>query len=231
MTIYFSLYKNNLSNEANQYRAVVQPTGTVTLDGVIDRMLMHQSTVTRPDILAVLDNYYTAVQGLLLEGFNVVTPGANYRASVKGSFDGQSDSFSPSRNAVEVTINPGLKLRRAIRERASVQKQEANERRPNLVDYLDLNSGELNSLVTPGGMGQVVGYRLKFDPADPTQGLFFIGDSGDTRVDIVGKNTAVELMFLVPASLIPGNYTLELRTTMGNHTIRTGTLAASLTVA
>jgi hypothetical protein len=76
-----------------------------------------------------------------------------------------------------------------------------------------------------------VGYRLKFDPADPTQGLFFIGDSGDTRVDIVGKNTAVELMFLVPASLIPGNYTLELRTTMGNHTIRTGTLAASLTVA
>ena len=165
MTIYFSLYKNNLSNEANQYRAVVQPTGTVTLDGVIDRMLMHQSTITRPDILAVLDNYYTAIEGLLLEGFNVVTPGVNYRASVKGGFNGQNDSFSPSRNAVEATISPGLKLRRAIRERASVQKQEANERRPNLADYLDVNSGELNNLITPGGMGQVVGYRLKFDPA------------------------------------------------------------------
>jgi hypothetical protein len=166
-----------------------------------------------------------------LEGFNVVTPGVNYRASVKGGFNGQSDSFSPSRNAVEATLSPGLKLRRAIRERASVQKQEANERRPNLVDYLDVNSGELNNLITPGGMGQVVGYRLKFDPADPAQGLFFNGERDSTRVDLVGKNSAVELMFLVPASLIRGNYTLELRTTMGNHTIRTGTLAATLTVA
>ncbi|MCL4302835.1 MAG: DUF4469 domain-containing protein [Anaerolineae bacterium] len=231
MSVNFSLCKSNFSAEANQYRAVVQPAGTVNLDGVIDRMLIQHSTITRADILAVLDNYYTAIEGLLLDGFNIVTPGANYRTSVKGSFNGQGDGFTPGRNTVEATLSPGLQLRRAIEKRANVQKQEANERRPKLLDYLDLNSGELNSLVTPGGMGQVIGYRLKFDPADPEQGIFFIvADNKATRVSVVGKNTAAELMFLVPATLVPGDYSLELRTTMGNHVIRTGTLAATLTV-
>lgn len=232
MTISFSLYKNNLSTEANQYRAVVQPSGTINLDGVIERMLLQHSTVTHADILAVLKNYQMAVESLLLEGYNIVTPTANYRTSIKGSFNGQSDGYTSGRNTIEATLSPGLQLRRAVQERASAQKQEANERRPKLLDYLDLNSGELNSIVTRGGMGQVVGYRLKFDPTDPTQGLFFIAaDNSATRVSVVGKNSAVELMFMVPAGLTPGDYSLELRTTMGNGVLRTGTLAATLTVS
>jgi hypothetical protein len=72
---------------------------------------------------------------------------------------------------------------------------------------------------------------LGFDPADPEQGIFFLAaDNGATRVSIVGKNTAAELMFLVPATLVPGDYSLELRTTMGNHVIRTGRLATTLAV-
>jgi hypothetical protein len=194
-------------------------------------MLLQHSTITHADILAVLKNYQMAIESLLLEGYNIVTPTANYRVSVKGSFNGQSDGFNPARNAIEATLSPGLQLRRTVQERASAQKQEANERRPKLLDYLDLNSSELNSRVTPGGMGQIVGYRLKFDPTQSAQGLFFIAADGSaTQVSVVGKNTAAELMFLVPAGLTPGDYSLELRTTMGNHVIRTGTLAATLTV-
>lgn len=89
-------------------------------------------------------------------------------------------------------------------QQAQVEKQEGGERLPRPLDYTDLNSGELNSQATPGGMAQVTGYRLKFDPADTSQGIFFVNGSA-TRVSIVGKNNPSELMFLVPASLAPGD--------------------------
>lgn len=79
-------------------------------------------------------------------------------------------------------------------------------------------------------MGQLTGYRLKFDASDPNLGIFFINGS-TTRVSIVGKNGPSELMFLVPASLTPGDYSLEIRSSMGNGTVRTGVLAETLTVS
>jgi hypothetical protein len=65
-----------------------------------------------------------------------------------------------------------------------------------------------------GGMGQITGYRLRFDPSDPTQGIFFVNGSA-TRVTVAGKNDPSELIFLIPASLTPGDYSLEVRSTMG----------------
>ena len=62
-----------------------------------------------------------------------------------------------------------------------------------------LNSSELNSRVTPGRMGQITGHRLRFDPGDTSQGIFFVNGSA-TRVSVAGKNDPSELMFLVPAS-------------------------------
>jgi len=85
-------------------------------------------------------------------------------------------------------------------------------------------------LVTPGGMGRLTGYRLKFDPTDPNQGIFFINGS-TTQVDVVGKNNPSELMFLVPANLQPGAYSLEIRSAIGNSAVHTGLLADVLGVS
>jgi hypothetical protein len=129
---------------------------------------------------------------------------------------------------MRMSFTPGPRLRRSMQQ-AQVQKQEGGEHLPRPLDYTDLNSGELNSQVTPGGMAQLTGYRLKFDPSDPNQGIFFVNGS-PTRVSIVGKNGPSELMFLVPPDLTPGDYNLEVRSTMGNGTVRTGVLAETLTV-
>lgn len=231
MGINFSLYKNNLTSEANQFRAVVQSVGTIDYDGVIDQVVKQNSTVTRADVLAVLDNFFTTIEGLLLLGFNVNTPGANYRVSVKGGFDGQIDSLTPGRNSVEASISSGARLRQTM-QRAQVQKQESSDRLPRPLNYTDSNSGQLNNRLTPGGMGRLTGYRLKFDPADLTQGIFFVAAGGKvTQTGVVGKNDPSELMFLVPASLKPGDYNLEIRSAMGNGTVRTGLLADVLTVS
>ena len=124
-------------------------------------------------------------------------------------------------------------LRRALRERGQVVKQEAVRPSPSLLDYVDLNSGERNGPLTPGGMGQIIGHRLKFDPDDTAQGIFFIAEDGtETRVSVVGRNKPGELMFLVPDGLASGEYRLEVRAILkGSKEVRRGRLDEVLTVA
>ena len=99
----------------------------------------------------------------------------------------------------------------------------------NLLEYTDVNSGERNGVLTPGGMGRLVGHRLKFDPADVNQGVFFVAAGGEVRVDVVGKNLPGELMFMVPA-LPAGDYTLQVRAAFAGDDVRTSALEATLTV-
>jgi hypothetical protein len=80
-------------------------------------------------------------------------------------------------------------------------------------------------------MGQITGYRLKFDPADPEQGIFFAAGGSATRVEQTGKNSPSELMFLIPAELAPGEYRPELRSALHNGRLFTGILEELLTVA
>ena len=84
MSIQYVLQENTLP-KGDKYRARVQARGTVDLDGVIDRMLEQGSTITRADILAVLNNYYTAIERLVLSGYRVVTPEAVFCAQVRGT--------------------------------------------------------------------------------------------------------------------------------------------------
>ncbi len=195
-------------------------------------MIARGSTITKADALAVLQDYYATIENLVLDGFKVTTPAANYGVSVKGNFDSQADGFDPNRHRTEANVNPGVRFRRAILNNAQLSKQEATKPRPNPLQYTNPNNGDLNNTLTPGGMGQLSGHRLKFDPADPKQGLFLIAaDNNAARVEVIGKNTPRELIFLVPAGLAPGDYTLEVRSLFGQNSIRTGALEEPLTVA
>jgi hypothetical protein len=235
VTISYILTENNLNGAPDAtYRAMVQTNGSIDQDGVIDRMIERGSTITRADILAVLEERQAAIASLLLEGFNVNTPEVNYRIGLKGVFTSQTDSFDPSRHNLEASLNPGSYLRQAIRERAQVQKQEAIKPRPNPVEYLDANTNERNSALTPGGMGCLSGHRLKFNPDDPDQGIFLTQlNNGNTpiRVEVVGKNTPAELLFMVPAGLSAGDYSLTVQAVFGQDSARAGLLEATLTVA
>ncbi len=233
MAIKYVLVENNLTTDPDDYMARVQPVGAADLEAIIERMIQQGSTVTRADIVSVLEDYHTAIENLLLEGQNVNTPLANFSVSIKGVFQGLTDSFDPARHRLNAVVTPGPRLRKALRERGQVVKQEAVKAAPHPVDYIDLNSGERNGILTPGGMGEVLGHRLKFDPSDPAQGIFFIAEDGtETRVTVVGRNKPGDLMFLVPASLAAGEYTLEVRAIFRKTTdLRVGRLDEVLTVA
>jgi hypothetical protein len=232
MSIRYVLFENNLTSDPNDYAATVQAAATADLDAVIDRVIQQGSTVTRADLVSALEGYFTAIEAMVLEGMNVNTPSANYSVSIKGVFNGATDSFDASRHQVTATVTPGKRFRAAIKARAQAVKGEAARPMPNPVEFTDMNSGERNSVATPGGMGRLVGSRLKVDPADAAQGVYFVAADGTaTQVQVLGQNKPAELMFLVPA-LAAGDYTLEVRAAIrGGPDVRTGALPATLAVA
>ena len=123
MTISYALYDNRLTPDPDDCRALVQFAGVVDLDKVIERMIERGSTTTKADALAVLQDYHAAIESLVLEGFKVNTPGANYGASVKGVFDDLSDDFDKTRHQVAASVSPGAQFRRTVRKNARLQKR------------------------------------------------------------------------------------------------------------
>ncbi len=231
--ITYVVIENRLTDDPDDYMAAVRPSGTATQEDVIDHIIQQGSTVTRADIVSVLENQYNAIVYMVLDGKHVNTPLANFAASIKGVFKGKGDTFDPDRHQLRATVSAGNQYRNAIPDKGQTIQEEAHLPMPNPEEYNNLNTGERNGVLTPGGMGQVVGYRLKCNPDDVSQGIFFVASDGSvTKVDVAGHNKPRELMFLIPASLAVGDYTLEVRAAVpGSTQVRIGTLPATLTVS
>ncbi len=229
----YALFETQLTScEPGTHVALVQSSGTAHMDDVIDRIIQRGSTVTRADIAGVLEDYYAVIEHLLLEGQRVVTPVAHFGTSVRGRFTGPDDTSDVTRHQVAWIVNPGCRLRTVIQHRARVAKREATKRVPNPESFVDANTGEKNATLTPGGMGRLVGHRLKIaDPDDPAQGVFFVDETNaQTRVSVIGENRPRSLIFLVPASLPTGQYRLLARSRFYENDLREGALQAALTV-
>jgi hypothetical protein len=230
MKINYALHKNPLPGGAGKYRAMIISKSTLGLEAVIERMVA-MAGVNPAQAQAMIELFFEAVEDLLLRGFKLRTAYLLAGLSLKGNFDSSTDLYNPKRHQLKVTLSPGPKLRRAIRSQARLHRQAPRLRCPRLLTYLDINSGRCDSLLTPGGVGQLDGKWLKYDPADPEQGLFFIAaDRSASRAEVVAVNTSRQLIFQVPADLPPGLYHLEVRTILTQAGLRQGRLDAPLMV-
>nr|VFJ43920.1 MAG: protein of unknown function (DUF4469) with IG-like fold [Candidatus Kentron sp. FM]VFJ44268.1 MAG: protein of unknown function (DUF4469) with IG-like fold [Candidatus Kentron sp. FM]VFK06152.1 MAG: protein of unknown function (DUF4469) with IG-like fold [Candidatus Kentron sp. FM] len=235
MPISYALFENPLTGDANDYAARVQTTATVDLDVVARRMRDRGATVEEDEIVALLTDAIAACESLLLEG-NRINFGAlcQFYPRITGIFDGPTDHFDAARHRVDVGATPGQDIRKTVREGAQVTKVEATKPIPAPVRYVDLASGETDGTLTPGNIGTIDGYRLKFDPDKAEEGIFLIlaDPAGtETKVTQVQKNKPGQLIFLNPPDLVAGDYELEVRARiLGGSELRTGRLDATLTV-
>lgn len=233
MAINYVLAENHLVEESNAYIGRVMSLGTINEQGLVDEILKRGSTLTRPDTLrvAVLDVYQDTIIDRLQAGYRVNTRLVNFGLSIQGTFNGADDSFESSRHTLNVTTTATTVARQTLRTSAQMKKGEAQIVMPNPEAYFDFGNQSANRLLTPNNPGQLTGRRLKFDPEDDAQGVFFIASDGtETKASLVMRNKPAELMFMVPAGLAAGEYTLEVRTSLKQHGRRIGRLRYPLTV-
>lgn len=227
--IKYRIMKSKLSANPTGYAGRILSRGIVELDEIAEEIAALGTTVSKPDVLNVIQHYNYIVAKLLARGETVNTPAARYRVSLKGTFIDEGDSYDPERHQLIVRLTPGPVLAKALRD-AQVERYVPDPAAPNLLTYVDTATGERNGVVTPGRMGRLIGRRLQFDPEDPEQGLFFrAADGSATRIEDVGWNKDRHMMFVVP-SLPAGDYGLEVRAVVGAQGLRTGVLGDMLHV-
>jgi hypothetical protein len=232
MPISYKLYRNHLDNEVEKYSARVEYLDTIYEEDIIDEMMSYNSAMTKADTIAVLENYQAAIKRKVLQGFRVMTRCGQYGVTIKGNFTNQGDGFDPSRHRVEPQINLSPQLREAITNQITVEKVLAPVRQPMPVQYLSLSNGHTPNTLIPGGMGKLIGERLRYEPADPEQGLFLLAANGsERRLPTDGMIMPGSLVFMIPADLAPGAYRLEVRVRFDAATFSTGRLKDVLTAA
>ena len=84
----------------------------------------------------------------------------------------------------------------------------------------------------PGGVGIIRGSLLKFDEADPRQGVFFVaGDGTESRASKIVKNKPGEIILMIPEGLQAGVYEVVVRSVFKNtKELREGFLTDDLTI-
>jgi len=214
MAIHYALFENHLTSDPDDYAAQVRITGSVGLEAGAQRMIDQGSTVTKPDILAVLEDAIKATESCLLDGYRVQLGGlCELFPRIKGVFNGITDTFDASRHRVEVGANPGGRVRKTVREGATVTKVETIKPAPALLEYVDLGSGETNGRITSGNIGTINGHRLKFNPEQDDEGVYFVNvdTAAEVKLTAIQKNKPGQLVFLTP-TVPSGQYYLEVRT-------------------
>ncbi len=232
MAIRYAIYNNNLSPDPNDHKAVVLSTNTIGMDDIVEKMINMGSTVTKADTISVMENFQSTLKNALVDGYNVNLPFGNYFLTIKGVFNGKTDFFDPTRHQILVKIAPGLALKEITKLGIPVQKDIAHVLKPEILEFTDINTGEKDSIVTPGGLGQILGANLKFNTEIAEEGIYFIPDSGGepTKVQIVGTLKPSSLLFIIPPELIAGEYFIEVRAIINNE-MRIGNYNKGLSVS
>jgi len=229
--IKYSLFENHLTPDPDDQLAVVQPISTKSMEDVVDQMISRGSTVTKAEALSVMEEFAVALIQLIKDGHNVVTPLFNVSISIRGTFVDASDAFDSSRHTMKVRILPGRRLKEVM-SKVKVEKVQGMKPLPVLQSFRDVTSKTESDILTPGGIGHIVGSALKFDAADANQGVFFTALNGAiTKVETVADATPSKIIFVIPATLTAGEYSLSVRTLLLNtKDIREGYLLDNITV-
>jgi hypothetical protein len=218
-------------NGGKTYRARVKYGRVVDLEGVIDDMNLPFSGLTRAVVVAILAEFARVILRLLLDGCKVVTPFGEFGLTIKGEFKDTLARFDGRKQHFEIKIKPEAWMQGQVKARARAQQVEARQRRPHLQTVLNMADESAQGILTPGEMVQVYGYDLKFDQADPRQGIFLLPVKADgrfkpagapVRIERIGYNKGRKLVFIVPADLPPGAYLLEVCVRIGRSTLRRG---------
>jgi hypothetical protein len=227
MPLKISIRKNYLPSNPSPYVVRSNSSDVVEFDRFVDLMAKGRTTLTKTDIVAAMQLYREELESLLADGMTVKTPTGSFYACASGCMDSMDESFLPGvqdRNhdlcihhrperGFEANVLSGLRI---VREESSDPKAPS-------VQSLSSSLSDAPDSTKPGDALQLRGLRLKFDPADPEEGVFFVDSAGTpTRSAAFPLVTPRAVIALVPSGLAAGTYSVQLRSKACGKGLREG---------
>lgn len=222
----YDLYDNAMTKDVKEdYVARVRTLHSMTVEDIA-RAIVAERTEFRLDTLINIANLIDEkIRHFVCQGNTVVTGTAQYSPSITGVFMGKSGTFDPNVQSLSVNITPAKALRDEIQKVSpefSGYVKDLGGARIGLVK--DTQTGRTDGTLTPGGIVEVTGSKIKSINADGTSVgkvvLVNTETQAETDISSLAINDPSRLMFSIPADLPEGTYKLRVETYFSNSAVR-----------
>jgi hypothetical protein len=210
--LHYSLIENLLTPTPDDFLAQPVNVRSYSLPEIFQRISARYPGLTPTQISAAVNEFFEEVSKITEDGETVNTPLFNTQLSMPGVYKGVMDSFDAKRHSVKININPGTIMRDAVRK-VKTEKIAVAEPLPHILEVKDVMSDTVNDIITPGGVIQLRGGRLKFLTDQLDNGIFLMGENeAEFKIATIVENKPARLIAVLPADLPQGEYYIELRT-------------------
>jgi hypothetical protein len=200
MVLNYTLVENLLTAAPNDMMAQPVNVQTYTMDDIAKRILAKNPGLGLSQIIAVLEEYTEETCRIIEEAGGINTELFNAYPSMPGVYSSATDSFDSKRHRVKTNLTPGTRMRRAT-SAVKTQKVQMADTIPFILEVHDVLSDTFNELLTPGGVVQVRGGRLKLAVSNPDNGIFLVDEQGQAvKLPNIVENKPARLIAIINAN-------------------------------
>lgn len=185
--------------------------GTAGRDRIIQEMMAVNPGLERETLAMVLDLKNRVCRTLLLQGMRVNDGFCNAALTCRGLVQGTA--WDPAANSLYANMQPSQELRDVLERQVHVNVVGERPSAAFIATGEDVATKAEGNVTQPGSIYTVTGKNIKVEGTDEAVGIYFVSSTGqETKVTQLAVNNPSQVVFVVPASLENGTYTLRIVT-------------------
>ena len=194
------------STEENRYVARADRTMTLYQKDIIDLMMDKSTTISRQEIVFVLDLLKEIVKKQVLNGYPVIMDMFKASIGIKGGFRSAADEFDGRRHRVALNLNATGEFRKDLAHEARVEKIRQKKDRAVVDQIFDYATRSWGTAFPAGGLIELQGANLKPGGDDPKVYLRREGTEDLIPVEAIHKASDRKILCSLPSELEAGDY-------------------------
>jgi len=232
MSLSIVVKKNAFPAAQNPYFVRSANSDLVDFEDFVAEMADGRTTLSQRDIIAAIQLAKEKLVRSLAQGASIKLPFGTFFLCASGTMSSLEDSFLPSDasndHELRVHFRPSSDFEDQIRAAVRVVRVEPVDRMSPVPRSIVSAAGSEPGKAKPGDIVDIRGLRLKFDPANAQEGVFFVGASagagGEARAELYPLVQPRTIIAAMPPALPEGSYSVVIRSLAGGTTLREGRL-------
>ncbi|MHC6201601.1 DNA-binding domain-containing protein [Breznakiellaceae bacterium SP9] len=212
------LYPNHLPGSDGEYIARTDDEASLDIEAVCAALKNRGGySGSYDELVAYVKQFYQELVYQLCSGFSVNTGFYSIHLKIGGSWASVNEHFDPAKHPIAISFRSHSALREAVKH-ITVDIEGLAPVSAWIAEVTDAETGAVNETLTPNEDFIVTGRHIKITKEEDDCGLFVLGPlipdtaAVETEIAKYTENTASKIIARTPASLVPGEYKLVVRT-------------------
>ncbi|MGL6119889.1 MAG: DUF4469 domain-containing protein [Fusobacteriaceae bacterium] len=207
----YFLRETYITEEANVFIAHPYNIRIYNLEQTVDRMIQRGTSMTKTDIIAVINLLIEEINIIVKEGGAVNLPLFRMIYSIVGKFNSAVDTFDNGRHKLKIKLVTGEVIDNSVAQ-VELIKVQAPVSVPNILQVIDSETESINDIITSSGILTLRGANMKMIGDDPSNGVWLLDSQGvEYKHTKIVSNSPSELIITI-AAVPAGTYELYVTT-------------------